>query len=103
MPPSGSHEYIFWSSQGAVAICLTSHCINGGASGLGLGGGFTVSKMCHSLSYESVHAATVLGSWCQFPDAIPWDKIEAAFKGKSKCPKGKEVASTSDMVQVASD
>jgi len=66
-------------------------------------GGLTVSKMHHSLSDESVHAATVLGSWCQFPDAIPWDEIEAAFWGKSKCPKGKEVASTSDMVQVDSD
>jgi len=67
-------------------------------------GGLTVSKMCHSLSNESVCAAMVLGSWCQFPDAIPWDEIEVAFRDKSKCPKAKEsIASTSDMIQVDSD
>src|SRR5882724_3923671 len=67
-------------------------------------GGLTVSKMCHSLSSESVHAATVLGSWCQFPDAIPWDEIEVAFRDKSKHPKAKEsFASTSEMIQVDSD
>ena len=60
--------------------------------------------MCHSLSDESVHAATVLSSWCKFPDAIPQDEIEVAFQDKSKHPKAKEsIASTSDMIQVDSD
>jgi hypothetical protein len=67
-------------------------------------GGLTVSKMRHSLSDESVSAATVLGSWCQFPGAIPWDEIEAAFRDKSKRPKRKEpAAGTSDVLQIDLD
>ena len=60
--------------------------------------------MCHSLSDESVRAATVVGSWCPFPDAIPQDDIEAVFHDKSKCPKGKEpVVTTSDAIPVDSE
>ena len=51
-------------------------------------GGLTVSKMRHSLSDESTRAATVLGSWCNFPQAIPRDDIIAAFRDKNKRPKG---------------
>jgi hypothetical protein len=59
-------------------------------------GGLTVSRMRHSLSDESVRAATVLGSWCSIPDAIPRDKIVSVFRDKAKHPKGKEpVASVS--------
>ena len=42
-------------------------------------GGLTVSRMCHALSDESVHAATVLGSWCSLPDIIPQEEIMIAF------------------------
>jgi hypothetical protein len=47
-------------------------------------GGLTVSKMCHSLSDESTRAATVLGSWCDFPGVIPQDDIMEIFKDKGK-------------------
>lgn len=52
-------------------------------------GGLTVSKMRHSLSDESTRAATVLGSWCDFPGAIPRDDVIATFCDKNKRPKGK--------------
>ena len=42
-------------------------------------GGLTVSKMRHSLTDESTQAATVLGSWCDFPSAIPQDDIIVSF------------------------
>lgn len=45
--------------------------------------------MRHSLSDESVCVATVLGSWCGFPDVIPHDDIIAAFQDKGKRPKDK--------------
>ncbi len=51
-----------------------------------------MSKMRHALSDESTRAATVLGSWCTFPDAIPQDEIIAAFKEKSKRLKGRQTA-----------
>ena len=45
--------------------------------------------MRHSLSDQSVRAATVLGSWSEYPGLIPSDKLTAAFNAKNKCPKGK--------------
>lgn len=45
--------------------------------------------MRHSLSDESTRAASVLGSWCQLPGAIPRDEIVQLFKDKSKRSKGK--------------
>jgi hypothetical protein len=67
-------------------------------------GSLTVSKMCHSLSDESVRAATVLGSWCPFPDTIPRDEIEASFRDKAKRPKVKEsTTSASDVIAVDSE
>lgn len=53
-------------------------------------GGLTVSKMRHSLSEESTRAASVLGSWCALPGAIPREDIMTVFKDKAKRPKGKE-------------
>jgi hypothetical protein len=50
-------------------------------------GGLTVSKMRHSLSGESTRAASVFGSWCDLPGAVPHDEIMAAFKDKGKWPK----------------
>ena len=40
----------------------------------------------------------MLGSWCDFPSAIPWDDIIISFQDKSKQPKvkGKEVADAED-------
>jgi hypothetical protein len=54
-------------------------------------GGLTVSKMQHSLSDESTRAATVLGSWCTFPGAVPHEEIMSAFKEKGRRDKVKEV------------
>jgi hypothetical protein len=54
-----------------------------------------VSKMRHSLCDESVRAATVLGSWCSLPGAIPQEEIIAYLRDKSKRPKGKEPAAVS--------
>jgi hypothetical protein len=65
--------------------------------------------MRHSLSDESTHAATVLGSWVAlFPDLIPCDDIVTLFKDKSKhMGKGKtrEGAVTGDdnMIDVDMD
>ena len=53
-------------------------------------GGLTVSKMRHSLSDKSTQAAAVIGSWCDFPGAIPREEIMEAFKDKSKRGKGKD-------------
>ena len=47
-------------------------------------GGLTVSKMRHSLSEESTCAASVLGSWCTFPDLIPRNEIVSVFKDRRK-------------------
>ena len=49
--------------------------------------------MRHSLSDESTRAAAVIGSWCDFPGAIPRDEIVETFKDKSKRSKGKEKSS----------
>jgi hypothetical protein len=46
--------------------------------------------MRHSLSDESTRAAAVIGSWCDFPGAIPREEIMEAFKDKSKRGKGKD-------------
>jgi len=48
-----------------------------------------VSKMRHSLSDESVHAASVLGSWCNIPGIVPHAEIMEVFKNKLKQSKGK--------------
>jgi len=53
-------------------------------------GGLTVSKMCHSLSDESIRAASVLGAWCDLPGAVPRDEIMAVFKEKSRRPKNND-------------
>jgi hypothetical protein len=65
-------------------------------------GGLTVSKMRHSLSDESVRAATVLGSWCSIPDAIPRDKLITVFRDKAKRPRGKESVASSGPAASAS-
>ena len=52
-------------------------------------GGLTVSKMWHSLSDESNDVAAIIGSWCDFPSAIPREDIVETFKDKSKRSKGK--------------
>jgi hypothetical protein len=46
--------------------------------------------MRHSLSDESTRAATVLGSWCDFPGVIPRDDIMEIFKDKGRRGKGKD-------------
>lgn len=55
-------------------------------------GGLTVSKMRHSLSDESTRAATVLGSWCTFPDLVPCGEIVSIFKDKSSRSGSKAAA-----------
>ncbi|KAJ7110445.1 hypothetical protein C8R44DRAFT_634021, partial [Mycena epipterygia] len=65
-------------------------------------GGLTVSKMRHSLSDESTRAASVLGSWCNLPGAIPQEEIIALFKEKAKRPRGKDAATTDDAIEVDS-
>ena len=62
-------------------------------------GGLTVSKMQPSLSNEAAQAASVLGSWCTFPNAVPQDEIVSAFKEKGRQDKVKEVVldGTQDM------
>jgi hypothetical protein len=50
-------------------------------------GGLTVSKMRHKLSDESTRAASVLGSWCDLPGAIPHNEIMAVFQDKGKWTK----------------
>ena len=54
-----------------------------------------MSKMQHWLSDESVHAVTVLGSWCSLPGAIPREEIIASLQDKSKHLKGNEPAAAS--------
>jgi hypothetical protein len=66
-------------------------------------GGLTVSKMCHSLSEESTRAASVLGSWCTFPDLIPRNKIVSVFKDKSKCSRKGKAKATDDVVDIDMD
>lgn len=39
--------------------------------------------MRHSLSDESTRAATVLSSWCTFPELVPRSEIVSVFKEKS--------------------
>jgi hypothetical protein len=58
-------------------------------------GGLTVSKMRHSLSDESVRAATVLGSWCSLAGAIPREEFVTSLRDKGKRSKGKEPATAS--------
>jgi hypothetical protein len=59
--------------------------------------GLTVPKMWHSLSDESTQAATILGSWCTLPGAIPRNEIITAFKKKGKCPKGNAIGQSSGL------
>jgi hypothetical protein len=68
-------------------------------------GGLTVSKIRHSLSDESTRAASVLGSWCNLPEAIPMSNIIEKFWEKSKRGKKKEVKTTDtdDVIEVDSD
>jgi len=60
-------------------------------------GGLTVSKMQHSLSDKSTWAATILGSWCMLPGAIPQNEIITAFKKKGKHPKGNAIGQSSGL------
>ncbi|KAF8577925.1 hypothetical protein K439DRAFT_1363575, partial [Ramaria rubella] len=62
------------------------------------GGGLTVSRMWHSLSDASTHAASVLASWGLINGLIPKAKIIQGFKDKknreknaNKVPKTPEV------------
>jgi hypothetical protein len=66
-------------------------------------GGLTVSKICHSLLDESTRAATVLSSWCDFPQVIPRDDIITAFRDKSKRPKGGQGKEVSNHEVITSD
>jgi hypothetical protein len=45
--------------------------------------------MRHSLTDKSIQAATIVGSWSEYPGLIPSDKLAAAFNEKSKRLKGK--------------
>ena len=58
--------------------------------------------MRHSLSDKSVQAATVLGSWCVLPGAIPHKDILASFDEKHKRPKGSEKLqeSSDDVIEI---
>ena len=53
-------------------------------------GGLTVSKLCHSLSDESMQAATVLHAWSEIPGLIPEADIIQVFKDKCRHLNGKE-------------
>ncbi|KAG6913470.1 hypothetical protein DXG01_006654, partial [Tephrocybe rancida] len=54
-------------------------------------GGLMVLKMRHLLLDESMCAATVLGSWTNFPDLVLHDRIVEVFNNKNKHEgKGKE-------------
>ena len=53
-------------------------------------GGLTVSKMWHSLSDQSVRAATVLGSWSHISQLIPHDEFITVFKEKSRRSRGEK-------------
>jgi hypothetical protein len=53
-------------------------------------GGLTVSKMRHALSDKSVRAATVLGSWCTFPELVPSKVLITSFNNKARRVKGGE-------------
>ena len=55
--------------------------------------------MRHSLSDESTRAASVLGSWCTFPGAVPREEIMTTFKEKSKRDKVKDKEMTSEGAQ----
>ena len=81
-----SSSYIHWCREGLLPW----------------GGGLTVSKMRHSLSNESTQAASVLGSWCDLPGAVPCEEIMTVFKDKGKRPKNNNVtaAASSEDVDV---
>ena len=63
-------------------------------------GGLTVSKMRHSLSDESTRAASVLGSWCDLPGAVPCEEIMTVFKDKGKRPKNNNVTAAASSEDV---
>jgi hypothetical protein len=59
--------------------------------------------MRHSLTDESTRAATVLSSWCTFPELVPRSEIVSIFKEKSSRmgskaakakSKGKDISTT---------
>ena len=49
-----------------------------------LHGGLNVTKLPHALSEDSMHAATVLHVWSEFPELIPSMKIICIFQDKAK-------------------
>ena len=53
-------------------------------------GGLTISKLWHSLSDNSAHATTILGSWSKLEGVIPKEAIIKSFENKSKHPKKKQ-------------
>ena len=55
--------------------------------------------MRHFLSDESTWDASVLGSWCTFPGAVPREEIMTTFKEKSKRDKVKDKEMTSEGAQ----
>ena len=56
--------------------------------------------MRHALSDESTWAASVIGSWCSLPGAIPQGEIIAEFKKKGKRPKGKQIEPSSGLSEL---
>ena len=55
--------------------------------------------MRYSLLDELTRAASVLGSWCTFPGAVPRKEIMTTFKEKSKRDKVKDKETTSEGAQ----
>ena len=55
-------------------------------------GCLTVSCVCHSISGESTHAATLLSSWMALPGLVPESTIIQAFKEKSGHPNNGDKA-----------
>jgi hypothetical protein len=59
--------------------------------------------MHHLLSEESTHTASMLGSWCTFPDLIPHNEILSVFKDKSKRSGKGKAKETDDVVDIDMD
>lgn len=47
-------------------------------------GQLTVSQLCHSLSEQTVHTSTVLGSWAHYPELVPEADAVTLLKVKGK-------------------
>lgn len=64
-------------------------------------GGLTVSKLQHSLSDESTHAASILGSWLDLDSAIPRNEIIQLFKDKKRRPKKKQKLTNPGVIDIS--